>query len=329
MMTLNLMQSVVATVSEQWESPLADTLLDRWEHDPGHAKFGRASANFVFFFKKAGRDCVLRFNHASERSAEVIQSEIDYVNTLAANGLRVARPLRSIAGKSVESIATDQGVFHTVVFEVLPGKQLELEEMTPDQLVRWGKILGEFHNAAAGYHQAGRPTWQDQLKWITEVLPAEETAAHQDATRLANELSKLVSSEQNFGLIHGDFELDNLIWEGEVPGIIDFDDCAWNWLVADIAFALGDLFGDSAASVDLQNEAFLHFVEGYRLARPIAQAELERIPLFVQMDNLLAFAKICHSLTPVNPAGELPWMPDLRSKLTKKMNFYQGQFSQL
>lgn len=328
MMTLNLMQSVVATVSEQWESPLADTLLDRWEHDPGHAKFWRASANFVFFFKKAGHDCVLRFNHASERSAETIQSEIDYVNALAAEGLRVARPVRSMAGNYVESIATDQGVFHTVVFEALPGKQLELEEMTPDQLVRWGKMLGEFHNAAANYNPAGRPTWHNQLKWITELLPAEESAAHQAATRLANELSNLASTEQNFGLIHGDFELDNLIWEGATPGIIDFDDCACNWLVADFAFALGDLFGDSAASVDLQNESFLHFVEGYRLARPIAQAELERIPLFVHLDNLLAFAKLCRSLTPVNPAGELPWMAGLRDKLAAKMHFYRDQFSQ-
>jgi len=91
---------------------------------------------------------------------------------------------------------------------------------------------------------------------------------------------------------------------------------------------LGDLFGDSVAKVDLQNESFLRFVEGYRLARPIDQAELQAIPLFVRLDNLFTFARLYRALTPVNPAGELPWMAGLRSKLAAKMQFYRDEFSQ-
>ncbi|MFN8493320.1 MAG: phosphotransferase [Caldilineaceae bacterium] len=327
MMTLSLMQAVVATVNEQWESSIADALLQHWQHDAGRAKFWRSSANFVFFFKKSGRDHVLRFNHASERTVEMIQAEIDYVNTLAESGLRVAKPVRSLTGHYVESIVTDQGTFHTVVFEALAGKQLDLEELTPDQFVRWGKALGEFHQAATHYTQPGRPTWQDQLAFIAETLPAEETAARQTLARLQQQLGELTINAQNFGLIHFDFELDNLLWDGEQAGIIDFDDCAWYWLVADFALALGDLFGDSAAQVDLQHETFLHFVEGYRLVRPIEQAELEHIPLFVRLDNLLAFTRLYRALTPVNPDGELPWMAGLRNKLAAKMDFYQHEFA--
>lgn len=54
MMKLSTMQAVVATVNTQWESDLADEILQSWEHDGERAKFWRASTNFVFFFKKLG-----------------------------------------------------------------------------------------------------------------------------------------------------------------------------------------------------------------------------------------------------------------------------------
>jgi Ser/Thr protein kinase RdoA (MazF antagonist) len=124
-----------------------------------------------------------------------------------------------------------------------------------------------------------------------------------------------------------DFELDNIIWEGEQPGIIDFDDCAWYWLVADIALALSDLFGESANRVDLQHESLLHFVEGYRTMRQIDQEELKLIPLFLRLDSLIDFAKLHRTMTPIDPAGELPWMAGLRDKLSAKMQFYRDELA--
>ncbi len=105
------MQAVVATVDDRWESRLADELLQPWQHDAGRAKFWRASANFVFFFSNAERQYVLRFNHACERTADAIHTEIDYVNALAGQGIRVAKPVQSIAGNYLESTVTAQGIF--------------------------------------------------------------------------------------------------------------------------------------------------------------------------------------------------------------------------
>jgi Ser/Thr protein kinase RdoA (MazF antagonist) len=326
MMKLSTMQAVVATLNEQWESPLAEELLARWEHDEECAKYWRSSANFVFFFKASGRDRVLRFNHASERTASEIQAELAYINALAKSGVRVAQPVCSITGKDVESVDTGQGRFHAVVFEALPGKQLDLEELTADQLVRWGRALAELHQAAPHYTQPGRPSWQDQLNTVPKILPTEERGALEELARLRRELNQLAITEQNFGLIHYDFEPDNLLWDGDQPGIIDFDDCAWYWFVADIALAVSDLFDDSARAVDLQNEAFQHFITGYRSVRPLAPTELALIPLFIRVQNLVAFTRLYCALTPVNPAGEPEWMVALRTKLAAKMQFYRHEF---
>ena len=75
MMKLCTMNDVVATVNEEWESALADQIVQRWAHDEP-AKYWRASSNFIFFFKNLGVIYVLRFNHARERTSESIQADL-------------------------------------------------------------------------------------------------------------------------------------------------------------------------------------------------------------------------------------------------------------
>ncbi|MCB0064169.1 MAG: phosphotransferase, partial [Caldilineaceae bacterium] len=184
MMTLRLMQDVVGTVSEQWESPLADELMQRWDYNGDSAKFWRASSNFVFFFKHAGKDCVLRFNHAAERKVATIQGEIDFVKGLVVQGIPVAKPIVSRTGNDIESVETAHGTFHAVAFEALQGEQFEAEDLTPAQFSQWGRALGKLHNASANLSAtnnsslADRPTWRDHLAMAAELIPAEETAAH-------------------------------------------------------------------------------------------------------------------------------------------------------
>jgi Ser/Thr protein kinase RdoA (MazF antagonist) len=79
--------------------------------------------------------------------------------------------------------------------------------------------------------------------------------------------------------------------------------------------------------LDFQNESYQRFIEGYRSGRPIEQAELNLIPLFLHVHHLFDFARLCRALTPVNPNGELPWMAGLRNKLAAKMQFYRDELS--
>ena len=323
MMKLSLMQNVVSTVDEQWESPLADEIVAHWAHDDERAKYWRASTNFVFYFKHADQNYVLRFNHTDERNVDLIQVEVDYVCALADQGVRVARPVLSLSGKYVESVSTELGLFHAVAFEALPGEQLEIDDCKPERFVQWGRALGQLHKATAQITVSGRATWQDALKMVSETLPASEKAALNMVDVVQEKLSELPQNKDNFGLIHFDFELDNLIWDGDQAGLIDFDDSIGCWFVADIAFALGDLFGERVDKVDLQNETYLHFLRGYRRIRNISDEELTLIPLFLQVDNLITFARLYRAVTPPNPSGELPWMPELRDKLMAKMQFYR------
>lgn len=328
MMKLSTMQAVTDTVNDEWESAIADQILASWEHDKGTAKYFRASANFLFIFQKAGKRYFLRFNHSTERSIDLIRAETDYINHLSSKGLIVAKPVISITGHFVESVSTSQGVLHAVVFEGLSGEQFEeIEELAPEIFMRWGKALGELHQATEGYKAAARPTWKDHLAMVSENLPATEQTAQLALSELQEQLTRLSINESNYGLIHFDFELDNTVWNEDKVGIVDFDDCAYYWFVADIAFALRDIFEDSGEKVDFQNESFQNFVAGYRLVRDITQEELELIPMFLRLHNLITFAKLHRAIGTDKAQDEPVWLNDLRRKLSLKMQIYRDGFS--
>jgi Ser/Thr protein kinase RdoA (MazF antagonist) len=160
------------------------------------------------------------------------------------------------------------------------------------------------------------------------MIPAEETAARKTLEGIDQDLSRLPVSRDNFGLIHFDFELDNLLWQEDRPGIIDFDSCTCSWFAADIAFALRDLFADRADRVDPGDQRFLTFLDGYRQARELSPEEIDWIPLFLQMHNLVTFAGLYRSME-AGPCPDDPtWLVHLREKLTRKQAAYRDGFCQ-
>ena len=327
MMKLSAMQALIMTLNENEESPIANVIAFRWNHDPGTVRFFRASANFLFLFKYSGQDYVLRFINVNERTFDAIHAELAYLDHLASQGVRAAKPVLSRADNLVETIETDLGVFHAVVFERLMGEQFELSDLIPDMVMRWGQALGGLHNAAQGYDGAGRATWQDQLAWVATNLPEEEWTANELLDQIKEQLSQLPIHNDNFGLIHFDFELDNLIWQDHQVGVIDFDDSVSCWFAADIAFALRDVFDDDAEKINLQHDIVKQFIKGYRMARSVDTEELARMPLFLQLHHLVMFVKLFQSLEPDAHKEEPAWAEKLREKLHNKMAFYRNEFA--
>jgi Ser/Thr protein kinase RdoA (MazF antagonist) len=327
MMKLGLMKQFFDSVDGEWRSPLADAIARQWFSGDFGAYCLRASANFAFIVKAEGRNYLLRFNHESERQAAFIAAELAFIAHLAARGVRVARPLPSLAGRLMESVPTPFGLCHGALFEFLPGEQLELEALDPEKIRRWGRALGEMHRAGEGLKIGGRPDWSAQLDWLRQVVPRRETLVWREADAVAERLQALPRSDANFGLIHYDFEPDNLVWSGAEIGIFDLDDCAYSWFAMDIVNALGsELFDDCIGRFDFTNPRLQGFLEGYRSARPIDDAELQWAPLFLRLDNLIAFARVYRSIAAGPVADEPQWTTDLRQKLQRMLDKYREAF---
>ena len=234
----------------------------------------------------------------------------------------------SVNGSYVESVETRLGLFHAVVFDALQGEQWATDELAPDMFAAWGKALGNLHNASQGHPGTGRATWQEHLLSIATHLPQGERAALAQLRKLQEQLSQLPTNARACGLIHFDFELDNVIWTDLGAEIIDFDESAWYWFVADIAVALRDVFEDDPDNVDLTNDRLRRFVAGYRKVRKLAEEDLELLPLYLRLHNMLSFAKLYRTIGTENPHDGPLWVVNLRNKLTAKRNSYQARFSE-
>src|ERR1051326_8652025 len=107
MMKLSTMLQVDNTLNEQWQSQIAERILEQWEHDQGSAKFFRASANFVYTVRKGGERFVLRFAESSERTVAAIEAEMALLCWIANKGMTVTTPVPSKNGHFVETVETD------------------------------------------------------------------------------------------------------------------------------------------------------------------------------------------------------------------------------
>lgn len=166
MMKLSLMKRVVDTVTEDWDCPLAEEILQRWDYDKtGIVKFSRASANFVVVCERHGRRHYLRFNSIEERSGDFVAAEMELLNRLLEQQLPVVRPVRSLQGSYCETVVTSMGTFTAALFEGLKGEQLEFEDMTDEHLERWGAALGRLHQALKqpALEHIARPSWEHLL----------------------------------------------------------------------------------------------------------------------------------------------------------------------
>lgn len=322
MMRLSTMWTVDRTVRDDGSSPVAERILEGWAHEGGSVRFFRSSANFLYVFQRDGEQHFLRFADSSERSRETIEAEVDLLGWLAGAGIDVPVPVPSRHGNLLETIGTDRGEFHAVVFPAMSGEQFEIGDLDDSGFRRWGAALGQLHAAMREYRGPGslaRSTWSDHLEVARLYLVRDTQAPRDELEELTSSLAALPSNRETYGLIHFDFELDNLIWRDGSIGILDFDDCSHLWYAADLAFALGDLFAEGA---DFGDERSRAFVRGYAEHHPLDDDLMALLPLFRRLNNLLKYARLLRATDlPVGP--EHPdWLVALSQKLHDRMAEY-------
>jgi Ser/Thr protein kinase RdoA (MazF antagonist) len=328
-MKLSTMKKVMDTVDAEWRSPLAEDILERWGYDEGSVFCFRASANFIFVFKKEGRRYFLRFNDCCERDLETIEAEVEILNYLRNKPLRIAFPVKSLNDKYIEAVDTEVGTFYAVVFEGLEGNQYEFEELDEQYFSIWGSALGKLHHTLKDipeHYRHSRSSWKDHLAFVKEMIPDQETSAKQELKKIMSWTEGLPVTKENYGLVHYDFELDNLRWDNRSFGILDFDDCSNHWFVADIAFALRDLFEEN---VDLEHPLFQEFMKGYKKETEIDMILLKNLSWFLRMRNLLSFVTLLRTVDIPESQDHPEWLKGLRKKLEGIIDKYRVSFEKV
>lgn len=324
MMRLTTMLRVDQTVDGEGRSPLAEQILTSWEHDRGTARSFRSSSNFLYTFERAGAPHFLRFAAGSERRRGDVAAEIDVVQALAAMGIDVASPVPSTDGRLVETVTTRWGTFHAVFFTALVGSALDLEDLDAARFREWGAELGRLHEAMAQLPRElveRRRSWRDDVAFAAACLPDDATAARQELAVISTALEALQTTADSDGLIHFDFELDNIVWRNGGIGVLDFDDCARYPYAADIVFALRDLFD---GPFDADHPSFREFVRGYAAVRDPGHELLTAAPVFFRLGEALRHAGLRRSMDLAAETPRPDWMTALEAKLNDRVRAYEA-----
>ena len=89
------------------------------------------------------------------------------------------------------------------------------------------------YDTIIGEHAA----WGD-WRAFPDMTPEAENILSEVSRIIKRRLERYGTNENNFGLIHADLRLANLLIEGDQIKVIDFDDCGFGWHLHDLASAL-------------------------------------------------------------------------------------------
>ncbi|MGN7385796.1 phosphotransferase enzyme family protein [Sporosarcina sp. SAFN-015] len=321
MMKLSIMRDFLESDESK---ALVHGLLEKWGFDHDSVQFLRASSNFVFVFERNGEKHILRITPNGDRNK--LMEEVSFLSFLSTNGVSVNIPERSKNGNMVEEAKNDLGIFQAVVFRFLSGVHYEIEELSDRRFYLWGEALGHLHNCSKQFVKMDSTSndYVQQLAELDSFLPQSESLARKELETIKALLMTLEINEDNYGIIHFDFELDNLIWDDDNVQMIDFESNLEHWYTADIAFALRDLFN---GDVDLSNSSFQLFLEGYRSKMHVKDEEIDTIPMFLRFHNLITFADLLRTVDVEKDLHNPQWIEGLRKKLDSKLDEYRDGFT--
>lgn len=302
---------------------LATLAVNEWQHtDLEYFKYWRISSNAIYPFKSGDGVRFLRLAPSDEKDATQIRAELEFLNYLKEKNYPAVEPVLSKNGTQLEVADTPWGIFYATTFKEVPGKSLEDQNLDEEKIYKWGKSLGQLHTHSQQFKptEAKRMDCLEVLNWVEGVLTviSEQEKAQHEVKILKAYFSQLEKTEHNYGLIHYDFELDNVFYNEETDEMtpIDFDDAMYHWYGMDIEQALESM--RDCEEIENFDDARTAFIEGYRSERPLTDDAFKTAKMLRRFANLYGYTRVLRSVEE-QLEEEPEWMENLRSRLAQTL----------
>lgn len=261
------------------------------------------SENETYLVEAEGFKAVLRVHRKGYNSERAIECELEW-----SAALPLETPV-AIAGRDGKLVQTDNGRF-MVLFHFIEGTHPDENQDLTTSFQELGRIAAQTHTHSQNWH---RPDNFERLSWDLPAVFGEN--AHwgdwRDAPNVTNDIRRILErvervvnhrlnafgqTSENYGLIHADMRLANLLVEGDKTRLIDFDDCGFGWFLYDFAAAIS--FIEDHPQIPTLREAW---VKGYREFRPLSDDEVFEIDSFVMLRRMALLAWIGSHMDSTEP----------------------------
>jgi homoserine kinase type II len=279
---------------------LTKVLAEAWAIDvQGCGRIVLSDANAIAWVDTDRGALVVKWSRAQEQF-DRFAATADLTHALYERGVPVAPPLPAVDGRRRVIVASASLPLSMTVLPMIEGELLDTTDATAVRAA--GAHLANLHRVMAAQvdarliDSARTPALdlrQRIVEWLEQQDPGRAPAA---SARLREQVSSLRPIDAEPQLIHNDYRASNILtMDSEVVGIVDFDEIAWDYCVADIANAsvlLATLFRNWApTSADVRKV----FLEGYQSVRRLTSLEREWLEVLV----------LCRSIQAI-PAGDDP-----------------------
>ncbi len=284
---------------------LAEAALPLWGIDANaRLVLIKHRENAVFSVSTGDNRHALRVHRAGYHTDDELRSELQWIEAINSDALRTPQVRKTVDGDLfswVETAAVPEPrqVDMLEWFDGSPIGSVEDGLSDPAEAISLFQTVGQLMATTHNHTQSWQPpagftrhAWdEDGLVGETpfwgrymalDMLEDDQRRTLQEVTaKTRADLAEFGKEADRYGLIHADFQLENLLRSNEGVCLIDFDDSGWGWHLFDIVTPLFFLQGEDGFD-DMQAA----FIDGYRSARTLTDAHLEQLPMFMLLRGL-------------------------------------------
>ncbi|MFD0677554.1 MULTISPECIES: phosphotransferase [unclassified Paenibacillus] len=236
---------------------------------------------------------VLRIYKHQWRSESDIHYELDFLVHLHHHGIPVSTPIPRLDGGWLTELEAPEGLRYAVLFTFAHGKT-KVDVQTSRI---FGRSVALLHRAADEYMPLHSRFSLDAKHLLDEpvqhILPflqhrSDDYALVQEVTRrLRGYLDALPEGLLDWGACHGDLHGWNVHYtDAEALTHFDLDCCGRGWRSYDLSVFLWCRVESRTKKEEFKDECWDAFLDAYMKERPLQEADLVAIPIFVAVRQL-------------------------------------------
>ncbi|QWU45286.1 phosphotransferase enzyme family protein [Bacillus sp. NP247] len=225
--------------------------------------------------------------------------EVRYTDFLYNNGLGVPPIIPSLKGNLVEKITLDKEVF-AVLYKAAPGVHLPRNEWNSNVFKKLGQQIAKLHLVSKKFESI-KPVkyinhWHENEEYnFLHYIPKEEATIRKIASDVLSSIKELPKNPSNYGLIHGDLWLENILVEKDLSlTMIDFQDCEKHFYIFDLIVpiysAIEYSFGGNGNIVDYEHSITKAIIDGYQEENDLPKEMIEQLPLFIKLKEIFEYS---------------------------------------
>ncbi|MGG0667354.1 phosphotransferase enzyme family protein [Sporosarcina koreensis] len=226
--------------------------------------------------------------------------EVTYTNFLYEEGLGVSPTIFSRDEKAVEKITLGNKEVLTVLYKAAPGIHLPREQWNADVLKEVGRQIGRLHRYSSKFEEIYPINyindWHENEEYaFLKYIPKEESVIRGIAEEVLSTVKGLPKNRSNYGLLHGDLWLENVLVDSNSKlTIVDFQDCEKNYYIFDLAVpiysAIEYSFVGGGNIVEYGRDITEAIIVGYQEEHGLPLEMLEQLPLFIKLKEVFEYS---------------------------------------